>query len=231
MLHGLHRLAGTDGHAIDGELEPCLQRIRRERLVEAVHAVKVVIGLLHIFAMETGLGYLGIDGDGDAGIRRLRRWLACKAPWSRRGGGDVPVTGTGGAHGDALDLDGNVAGVGEVGGDAEGLAGDGGGEGILRIDGEAGAATIGVGRSDDGGERDPERLHNGAVELRLLYRELVQDVVFFLGRRDWRRLLFASVTVFVSYRRRAGGPAWPAARGEGAGGLVDGWRRSDAGRR
>ncbi len=93
----------------------------------------------------------------------------------------MPVPGTGGAHGDVLYLHGNVTGIGEEGGDSEGLAGDCGGEGILRVDGKAGAAMIGVGRSHDGGEGDAERLHDGAVELRLLYRQLMQDIVFCFG--------------------------------------------------
>ena len=46
---------------------------------------------------------------------------------------------------------------------------------------KAGAAAIGGGGSNDGGERDAERLDDGAVELRLLHRELMNDVVFFFG--------------------------------------------------
>ena len=49
------------------------------------------------------------------------------------------------------------------------------------IGGEAGAAAIGDGGSYDRRERDAERLDDGAVELRLLHRELVVDVVFFFG--------------------------------------------------
>ncbi len=56
MLNGLHRLGGTDGNTIDGELEPGLQRVRGERVVEAVDTVEIVVGLLDIFAVETGLG-------------------------------------------------------------------------------------------------------------------------------------------------------------------------------
>ena len=60
MLNSLHRLGGSDGNTIDGELEPGLQRVRGKRPVEAFDTVKVVIGLGHSLSVETGLGYFGV---------------------------------------------------------------------------------------------------------------------------------------------------------------------------
>ena len=97
------------------------------------------------------------------------------------GGKDVPVTRTGRLQRDALDLDAYGTGVGEVSSDPERLARDSGGEGILRVGCESGAATVRRGRSHHCVERDAERLNDGAVELRLLHRELMVDVVFFFG--------------------------------------------------
>ena len=88
------------------EFEPGLQWIRRQRMVEAGYAVKVVIGLLYIFAMETGFGYLGVERDGDFELRGLAL-VGLTAPFRVRGVGDVPVAGAGRFHGDVLDLDGH----------------------------------------------------------------------------------------------------------------------------
>src|SRR5580700_10459092 len=52
MLNGLHRLTGTDGHTIDIECDPRLERIRGQRVVEAGDAVEVVVRLLYILAMK-----------------------------------------------------------------------------------------------------------------------------------------------------------------------------------
>ena len=134
----------------------------------------------------------------------------------------MPVTGTGGAQRDLLYLHGNVTGIGEVGSDPERLARDSGGEGILRVYGKAGSATIGVGRSDDGGERDPERLHDGAVELSLLYAELMKDIVFVLSREiGGGYFLHQQLRLFQTGGEHRDEPG-RLRRGEGAGGLVDG---------
>ena len=57
VLYRLHRLGGADGDAAHVECEPGLQRIRWQWLIQTRHAVKVVPGLLHIFAVKTGFGW------------------------------------------------------------------------------------------------------------------------------------------------------------------------------
>ena len=143
--------------------------------------------------MEARFGHAGVEGNGDAEVRGLAlvgfqgamQWCGGDhglAVFGVSQGGDVPVTRAstriGGSQGNVLDLNGSRTGIREVGGDAEGLSGNGGGEGVLRIGREAGAAAIGRCGRYDRRERDAERLDDGAVELRLLHRELVVDVVF-----------------------------------------------------
>ncbi len=75
---------------------------------------------------------------------------------------------------------------------------DGGGEGVLRIDGEAGAATLRSGGSHYSGERDPERFDDGTVQLRFFDRELVGGHCIFLRRRDrtWRPFPISTCVCF-----------------------------------
>src|ERR1700733_4068937 len=154
MLNRLHGLAGADGDPIHTEFSPGFQRIGRERMVQTVDTVEIVVRLLYVLAMKTRLGEARVFGDCEAEVLCLALVvLECSVDcFGRR---DVPVAFAGGFEGYFLDLDGNGAGVSEVGGDAKGLAGDGGGEGVLRLSGETGAATVRIGRGYNRGQGDP----------------------------------------------------------------------------
>src|ERR1700722_6244244 len=109
MLNRLHGLAGADGDPIHTEFSPGFQRIGRERMVQTVDTVEIVVRLLYVLAMKTRLGEARVFGDGEAEVGGLTL-IGLERPLDRVGGGDVPVALARGLEGYALDLNGESAG-------------------------------------------------------------------------------------------------------------------------